>query len=368
MLEIGRQRDRLEGRIERGIAAVVEHGRFIMGPEVQALEERLTEYTGARHVVTCGSGTDALLLVLLAWGIGPGDAVYVPGFTFAATAEVVALVGATPVFVDVRDDFNMDPVSLAEAVVATDALRPAAVIPVDLFGLPASYPELEAVAARHDMRILADAAQSLGATLGGDRVGTLAAMTATSFFPAKPLGCYGDGGAVFTDDPDGADVLRSLRFHGRGTEKYDNARVGTNARLDTIQAAVLLEKLTILDEEVAARAAIAARYDDAFRPSGVVPARPSGPASAWAQYTIRAQGRDDLAASLRAALVESAVYYPRPLHRQTAYAGQPCAPRGLPISEAMAGDVLSLPSHAYLTASEQERVVDTVMEHLDRWN
>ena len=263
-IDLQAQRRRMGRRIEDAIGRVLEHGRFIMGPEVRTLEEQLAEFAGVKHVVTCASGTDALQLPLMAWGIGRGDAVFVPAFTFAATAEVVALVGATPVFVDVLDDsFNMDATSLEAAITSVAAqgrLNPAAVIPVDLFGRPADYDALLPVAERHGLRVLADAAQGFGATYGGKRAGSIGDAAATSFFPAKPLGCYGDGGAVFTDDDDVAAVLRSLRVHGQGADKFNNVRIGVNGRLDTVQAAILLEKLAIFEDEIAARQMVADGY------------------------------------------------------------------------------------------------------------
>lgn len=358
------QRHRLGRRIDDAIRRVLDHGRFIMGPEVRTLEERLAAFAGVKHVITCASGTDALQLPLMAWGVGPGDAVFVPTFTFAATAEVVALVGATPVFVDVLgDSFNIDPASLDAAIgsVAADGrLRPAAVIPVDLFGQPAEYEALLPLAEAHGLRVLADTAQGFGAEYHGKRAGSIGDAAATSFFPAKPLGCYGDGGAIFTDDDDMAAVMRSLRVHGQGSDKYDNVRIGMNGRLDTIQAAILLEKLAIFEDEIAARQTVADGYSAALEGVVDVPAVIAGATSAWAQYTIKLDDRDQVAGRLKAAGIPTAIYYPRPLHRQTAYRDYPIAPSGLPVSERLAERVLSLPMHPYLDDVTQDRIVGAV--------
>lgn len=366
-IDLAAQRRRLGDRVDRAIARVLDHGGYIHGPEVARLEERLAAFTGARHCVTCANGTDALGLVLMAWGVGPGDAVFVPAFTFIATAEVVAWTGATPVFVDVRaDDFNMDPDSLAAAVAwaADHGLKPRAVIPVDLFGQPADYAAIAAIADQHGLLVLGDAAQSFGASLDGRRVGALAPVTSTSFFPAKPLGCYGDGGALFTDDAALVEVLRSLRVHGQGRDKYDNVRIGMNARLDTVQAAVLLEKLDIFEEEIAARQRVADRYAAGLGDVAVVPTVSPRATSVWAQYTLRVNNRDAVAAACKAAGVPTAIYYPIPLSRQTAYRHYPAVPGGVPVSDQLAGEVLSLPMHPYLEAPVQDRIIETVRRAL----
>jgi dTDP-4-amino-4,6-dideoxygalactose transaminase len=360
-VDLGAQQDRIRADLDAGIARVLEHGGYIMGPEVAELERQLAERSGAAHVVACSSGTDALVMALMAWGVGPGDAVFVPSFTFAASAESVALVGAVPVFVDVRpDSFNVDPDSLAKAIVATSELRPAAVMAVDMFGRPADYDELRAITDSHGMPILADGAQSFGGTYRGRQVGSLADMTTTSFFPAKPLGCYGDGGAIFTDDAELAEILRSIRVHGKGSGKYDNRRIGLNGRLDTIQAGVLLAKLRVFDDEIAARARVAARYAEELPPRITPPTEGDHSTSAWAQYTVQVEDREAVVEHARAAGVPTAVYYPKGLHEQTAYASFPAAPDGLPVTEALATTVLSLPVHPYLTPSQQERVIDVV--------
>lgn len=362
-IDLAAQRARIGDQIDAAIRRVLEHGHFIMGPEVGELEARLSGYCGVRNVITCASGTDALLLALLARGIGPGDAVIVPTFTFAATAEVVALIGATPVFVDVlHDTANIDPAGLEAGLHAARGagLTTRAVIAVDLFGQPAEYDDIEAFCGEHDLFLLADAAQSFGATWRGRRAGSIGDVACTSFFPAKPLGCYGDGGAVFTDDDDIAAVVRSLRVHGQGADKYDNVRVGINGRLDTIQAAVLLEKLTIFDDELAARERVASRYRGALGGTVDALAVRSEAGSAWAQFTVTTEGRDDLARALGEAGIPTAVYYRVPLHRQPAYSHHPVASDGVPVSERLAASVLSLPMHPYLSEAAQDRVIGAV--------
>ena len=362
-IDLAAQQEHIRPQIDEAVARVLAHGRYILGPEVAELEEKLAEFCGAAHCVTTSSGTDALLLALLAWNIGPGDAVFVPSFTFVATAEVVALTSATPVLVDVEAaSFNMDPASLAATIGAAEeqGLTPRAVIPVDLFGQPAGYDLIIALAETHNLHVLADAAQSFGGHYHGRTVGTLGDATATSFFPAKPLGCYGDGGAVFTDNPDLAEVLRSLRGHGGGRDKYDNVRIGINGRLDTLQAAILLEKLKIFPDELERRQIVAERYASGLAGAVTTPTVNAGVRSAWAQYTVRAENRDALAAHCKSAGVPTAIYYPAPLHKQTAYARFPVAHGGAPNAELLAGQVLSLPMHPYLSPAEQDRIVALV--------
>ena len=364
-IDLGAQRRRLGAGMDAAILRVLDHGGYIMGPEVAALEGQLSEFCGARHVVSCANGTDALALVLMAKGLAAGQAVFCPSFTFAATAEVVAWFDATPVFVDiVPETFNIDPASLEAAIrTARDrGLDAVGVIPVDLFGQPADYDALLPICEREELWVLSDAAQSFGSSHGGRRVGTFGAATTTSFFPAKPLGCYGDGGAVFTDDDELADILRSLRNHGQGVDRYDNVRIGMNGRLDTIQAAVLIEKLAIFDDEIAARNAIADRYAAGLADVAIVPTVAAGSASTWAQYTIRVppEHRDGLAVQLKGAGIPTAIYYPKPLHLQTAYRHYPVGGNGLPVSETVAGEVLSLPMHPYLDAVTQDRIVAAV--------
>jgi dTDP-4-amino-4,6-dideoxygalactose transaminase len=363
-IDVAAQRRRLGRRIDEAIARVLAHCQFVMGPEVHAIEAELAAFCGARHAVSVASGTDALTLVLLARGIGPGDAVFCPAFTFAATAEPVALLKATPVFVDVEEaSFNISPTSLERAIATAKqcGLRPKAVIPVDLFGQSADYGAILPVASAEGVFVLADAAQSFGATYKGRQVGTLAPVTITSFFPAKPLGCYGDGGAVFTDDDEMARLLRSLRIHGQGADKYENVRIGLTGRLDSIQAAVLIEKLKIFPDEIAARDRVARRYHDALDDVAIVPRIAEGLSSVWAQYTIRVAGRRaDIAARLHAEGVPTATYYPKPLHRQEAFRQFPVAGNGLPVSDRLADEVLSLPMHAYLDEPTQDRIIDAV--------
>ncbi|HEY1545311.1 MAG TPA: DegT/DnrJ/EryC1/StrS family aminotransferase [Xanthobacteraceae bacterium] len=370
-IDVTAQRRRLGASIDEAIARVTEHCQFILGPEVRALEAELAQFCGARHAVSCASGTDALVMVLMAKGIGPGDAVICPAFTFCATAEVVVLLGATPLFVDVEEaTFNIDLGSFERAIAKAKrlGLKPRAVIPVDLFGLPADHDALAAIAATEDMFILDDAAQAFGATYKGRPLGTFGLATATSFFPAKPLGCYGDGGAIFTDDDELAALLVSLRVHGHGTSQYDNVRIGLTGRLDTLQAAVLLEKLKIFPDEIAARNKVAERYNNALGNVATVPRIPDGYASVWAQYTIRVEAgrRADLASALKAEGIPTAIYYPKPLHRQEAYERFPYAEGGLPVSDRLVQEVISLPMHAYLDEPTQDRIVDAVQRALSR--
>jgi len=368
-IDVAAQRHRLGTAIDEAIARVTTHCQFIMGPEVRALEADLAAFCGARHAISCASGTDALALVLMAKGIGPGDAVFCPAFTFAATAEVVALLGARPVFADVdATTFNIDPASLERAIATAKrlGLKPRMVIPVDLFGLPADYDAIAGIAEAEDLFVLDDAAQGFGATYKGRQIGTLAHATATSFFPAKPLGCYGDGGAIFTDDDDLAAILKSLRVHGEGTDRYDNVRIGITGRLDTIQAAVLIEKLKIFSDEIVARGRAAERYARALDNLVTVPRLPQGSTSVWAQYTIRlpAGTRERFATALKADGIPTAVYYPKPLSRQEAYRHFPVAEGGVPVSEQLAEEVISLPMHAYLDEATQDRIVDAVRRAL----
>jgi dTDP-4-amino-4,6-dideoxygalactose transaminase len=368
-IDLAAQRRRLGSQIDKAIARVTEHCQFVLGPEVKALESELAAFAGTRHVVSCASGTDALALALMARGIGPGDAVICPSFTFCATAEVVVLLGATPIFADVEEGtFNIDVASADKAVAAARrrGLNPKAIIPVDLFGLPADHDLVARLASAENLFVLDDAAQAFGATYKGRPAGALAAATATSFFPAKPLGCYGDGGAVFTDDDAFAETLRSLRVHGQGTDKYDNVRIGMTGRLDTMQAAILLEKLKIFPDEITARQKAADRYAETLKGIAIVPAVPAGYTSVWAQYTIRVKAgtRDALADDLRKKGIPTAIYYPKPLHRQTAYKQFPVADGGLPVSDKLAAEVISLPMHPYLDEKTQDRIADGVRHAL----
>lgn len=361
LIDLKAQQARIRERIDAAIARVLDHGAYIMGPEVARLEQQLADFAGARHCVSCGSGTDALLIALMAFGVGPGDAVICPSFTFTATPEVVALIGATPVLADIEPaTYNLSSASLLSAIETARQLGlvPKVVMPVDLFGLPADYDAIERIAADHGMRVLCDAAQSFGATYKGRTVGSIGTATATSFFPAKPLGCYGDGGAVFTDDDALASAMRSIRLHGKGDDKYDIVRIGINGRMDTIQAAVLIEKLAIFTGEIEARNQIARRYSERLSNIAGVPVIPEGARSVWAQYTVRlpAAHRDAVAAAMKAEGVPTAVYYPRPVHAQAAYRDCPSAGTGLGASEIAASEVLSLPMHPYLTVDDQDRV------------
>jgi dTDP-4-amino-4,6-dideoxygalactose transaminase len=362
-IDLATQRERLGDRVEKAISEVLRHGQYILGPEVTALEERLASFCGARHCITCANGTDALLLPLMADGIGPGDAVFVPAFTFVATVEVAVLCGATPVFVDVRPDiFNLDALSLEAAIgeARRRGLKPRCIIPVDLYGQPADYRVIGEIAKAHGLLVIADAAQSFGASLDGRKVGTLATYTATSFYPSKPLGGYGDGGAVFTDDDDRAARLRSLRNHGKGPDRPDTEHVGLNSRLDSIQAAILLEKLGIFPDEIPARQERAERYHQALAPVVKVPELMPGATSVWAQYTIVTERRDELAKSCRDAGVPTAIHYASALNSLPPYRQFPIAPAGLPQAELLAKRVISLPMHPYLGADAQTLIVTTI--------
>lgn len=365
-IDVAAQRKRLGKSLDEAVARVLGHCQFLGGPEIAQLEAELAAFSGASHVVTCSSGTDALLMVLMAKGIGPGDAVLCPSFTFCATGEAVALTGATPVFVDVDEaTFNMDATSLARAIATARklGLKPKAVIPVDLFGQSADHDAIGAVAAGEGLFVLDDAAQGFGASYKGRRLGTFGLATATSFFPAKPLGCFGDGGAIFTDDAELAATLRSVRVHGQGFDKYDNVRLGLTARLDTMQAAVLIEKLKIFEDEIEARNRLAERYSRGLGNAVTVPRLAEGCSSVWAQYTIRlpkGTDRDGFAAALKAQGIPTAIYYPKSMHQQTAYRHFPVAEGGLPVSEELSGDVISLPMHAYLDEATQDRIIEAV--------
>jgi len=360
------QRARLGKSLDAAVARVLAHCQFLGGPEITQLESELAAFCGAKYAVSCSSGTDALLMVLMAKGIGPGDAVLCPSFTFCATGEAVALTGATPVFVDVLEDtFNIDPASLRRGIATATrlGLKPKAVIPVDLFGQSAQHDLIAAIAEEEGLFVLDDAAQGFGASYKGRRIGTFGLATATSFYPAKPLGCYGDGGAILTDDADLLDKLRSVRAHGGGADRYDNIRLGLTARLDTIQAAVLIEKLKIFDDEIAARDAVARRYTKGLADVVMVPQLADGCSSVWAQYTIRlpkGSDRDQFQAALKAQGIPTVIYYPKSMHQQTAYRIFPVADGGLPVSERVSSDVISLPMHAYLDEPTQSRVIEAV--------
>ncbi|WP_374655715.1 DegT/DnrJ/EryC1/StrS family aminotransferase [Phenylobacterium sp.] len=380
-IDLQTQRARLGQPLEDAILKVVRSGAYVMGPEIGQFETALGEFGDAPFVLSCGSGTEALQLPLMAWGVGPGDAVFCPSFTFAATAEVMPLVGASPVFVDILPDtYNLDPAALdraIEAVKADGELTPKAVIAVDLFGQPADYPAIAAVARKHGLKLISDSAQGFGCTLNGQHPIHWADVTTTSFFPAKPLGCYGDGGAVLCKDARLHDLLVSLRVHGQAVKsdlegrtfdhdpKYLNLRIGMNSRMDTIQAAVLLQKLTIFADEIEARNRVAARYAAGLSDVVTVPKVIEGGVSVWAQYTLETDDRDGLIAHLKAQDIPTAVYYPIPIHRQDVYSVYP-APGGLPVTDAAAGKVMSLPMHPYLTEEDQDRIIAAIRAYVKR--
>jgi dTDP-4-amino-4,6-dideoxygalactose transaminase len=394
-VDLGHQQSIIRENLEEGIFRVLKHGNYIMGPEVKELEQKLASYVGIKHAIGCASGTDALLMALMAYGVGPGDAIFTTPFTFIATAEVISLLGATPVFVDIDPaTFNIDPAKLALAIQAVKAndhsrhplpkakanilspragegqgkgvgLRPRGIIPVDLFGLPADYDRINAIAKDYGLFVIEDAAQSFGAEYKGKKACALAEITCTSFFPAKPLGCYGDGGMCFTDNDELAAALDSIRVHGKGSHKYDNARIGINGRLDTLQAAILLSKFAIFSEEVQLRQEVANRYAALLAPhsSLLTPHVTAGYKSAWAQYSVLAKDeahRADLLKRLQEAKIPSAIYYPKPLHLQTAFAFLGYAPGAFLVSENAANRIFSLPMHPYLTIADQERIISAL--------
>ena len=364
-VDLKAQYQHLKPEIDARIQAVLDHGKFIMGPEVIELEQALAEFAGARHAIGVSSGSDALLVALMACGIGPGKAVFLPGFTFTATAEVVLLTGATPVFVDVKaDSFNMDAVDLEAKIAALDPdrLLPTAVMPVDLFGLPADYDTITAIAEQHHMVVIGDAAQSFGGRWRGRPVGSLARISCTSFFPAKPLGGYGDGGAIFTDDDELAEIMRSIRTHGAGRQKYEIVRLGLNARLDTLQAAILLPKLAIFADEIEQRHTLAAYYNAALSDVVQTPMTPNDAQSTWAQYTIQLDNRDGVAAQLKEQGIPTAIYYPRPMDQQTAYREYSDGPGSLTTCEMLSDRVLSLPMHAYMAEDTAAQICRAVRE------
>jgi dTDP-4-amino-4,6-dideoxygalactose transaminase len=376
-IDLAAQQRRIRGRLDAAIARVLDHGGYVMGPEVREFEAKLAEFGQARLTLSCANGTDAIALPLMAWDIGPGDAVFCPSFTFTATPEVMPWVGAEPVFVDILPDtFNIDPAHLEASIAAIKAegrLRPAAVIAVDLFGQPADYPALKSICDRHGLKLISDSAQGFGCTLDGKHPIHWADVTTTSFFPAKPLGGYGDGGAVLTNDQALWDRMDSYRVHGKAVAedlagrvfeheaKYLNARVGMNSRLDTLQAAILLEKLVIFPEEIEMRQVVAGRYAEGL--AGAVLATPKvidGGVSVWAQYVIEHENRDGLAAHLKTQGVPTAVYYPVPMHQQEPYAHFPQGAGGLPVTEAKAQTVLALPMHPYMDEATQNRIIDAI--------
>jgi UDP-2-acetamido-2-deoxy-ribo-hexuluronate aminotransferase len=366
-IDLQAQRARIADKIDAGIAKVLAHGAFIFGPEVKTLEEQLAQFAETKHCIGNANGTDALVLPLWAWGVGEGDAVFCPSFTFAATAEIVPWTNATPVFVDVSPTtYNLDPASLEAAIAGVKkagTLKPKAVIAVDLFGQPADYPAISAICRREGLKLIADSAQGFGCTLHGKHPMHWADAQTTSFFPAKPLGCYGDGGATLTNDDADNVLMRSLAFHGAsGDDKYNCARIGMNSRLDTIQAAILLEKLAIFRDEIRARNEIADRYARMLEGLVRTPEVIDGGVSTWAQYVIEADDRDGLAAHLREAGIPTAQYYPKPLHKQTAYEAYPIGAGGMKVSETICHRVLALPMHPYLDERTQARIAGAVRD------
>jgi UDP-2-acetamido-2-deoxy-ribo-hexuluronate aminotransferase len=363
-IDLATQQKRIRGRIEAGFRKILDHGQYILGPEIKEIEEKLAAYVGMPHAISVASGTDALLMPLLVEKIGPGDAVFTSTFTFIATAEVIALTGATPVFVDIDPDtFNIDPDQLEMAIQRVHAakkLTPRGIIPVDLFGQPADYPAIQAIADKYKLFVLEDAAQSFGASQNGRKAGALARVSGTSFFPAKPLGCYGDGGMIFTDSQEMRDQLLSIRVHGQGIDKYTNVRVGINGRMDSLQAAVLLAKMEIFPEEIEARQEVAARYDRLLAGVAKTPRILPGNVSAWAQYSLLHPRRDEVIQRLRENDIPTAVYYPIPLHLQQAFAGLGYGRGDFPVAEKAAGEIFSLPMHPYLGAAEQRLIAETV--------
>ena len=380
--DLAAQQRRIKEQIDQNIQNVLRHGSYIMGPEIKVLESELAAYVGVKHAIGCASGTDALLMALMAYGVGPGDAIFTTPFTFIATAEVISLLGATPVFVDIDPaTFNIDPTKLELAINALKTndrslhpiashqlpITPKGVIPVDLFGLPADYDAINAIAKEHGLFVIEDAAQSFGAEYKGRKACSLADIACTSFFPAKPLGCYGDGGMCFTDDGNLAAALDSIRVHGKGSHKYDNARIGINGRLDTLQAAILLAKFDIFPEEVTLRQEVASRYTNLLtsNTSVLTPQVAEGYKTAWAQYSVLAKDdahRNALLKRLQEAKIPAAIYYPKPLHLQTAYAYLGYAPGAFPVSEDAANRIFSLPMHPYLAEQDQAMIVETIKD------
>jgi dTDP-4-amino-4,6-dideoxygalactose transaminase len=364
-IDLKAQQECIRPQIDAAIKRVLDHGIYIMGPEVYELEKQLAAFCGVKHAISCANGTDALGLGLMAMRVRPGDAVFVPSFTFAATAEVVAWMGATPVFIDsLEDTYNIDPKSLEQGIQTAKkaGLKPAGIIPVDLFGQPADYDAIEAIANEYKLWVMADGAQSFGASYKGRKVGNIGDLATTSFFPAKPLGCYGDGGAVFTNDDSVANIIKSLRVHGQGSDKYDNVRIGMNGRLDTIQAAILIEKLKVFSDELIARQQTADIYNTGLKDIVRVPYVIDEATSAWAQYTVRLPkniNRNSLIADLKKSGIPTMVYYVKPLHLQTAYSCYLTATgKALPVCETLANEVLSLPMSGYLHTRDQKLVIN----------
>jgi UDP-2-acetamido-2-deoxy-ribo-hexuluronate aminotransferase len=371
-IDLKTQYKKIHDSVNRRINAVLEHGNFILGPEIKELEQKLAAYCGTAHCITCSSGTDALLLPLIAYGVGPGCAVFTTPFTFIATAEVISLLGATPIYVDIDPKtYNIDPKKLEEGIknlmngkkpdpFIPDGLEARVIIPVDLFGLPADYDAINQIAEKYKLSVIEDAAQSFGATYKGKKACNLADSAATSFFPAKPLGCYGDGGAVFTNNRELADKIESLRVHGKGIDKYDNIRIGINSRFDTLQAAIVLAKMEIFAQEVEMRQTVAQRYSEGLKNFVTVPYIPQGYTSVWAQYSIVSNKKEALMQNLKNAGIPTAVYYPKPLHLQTAFSYLGYKKGSMPVSEEISGKIFSLPMHPYLNQQDQDAIMTII--------
>lgn len=365
-IDLVAQQDRIKSEILAAISDVLSSGSYIMGPQVSILEKKLSEYTGANNTLTCANGTDAISIAMMSWGVGNGDVVFVPSFTYVASAEAPAQLGAIPFFVDVkRDTFNLDPESLKQAILdcKENALRPKAIVAVDLFGQPCDLEEISTIAKENNLKLLVDSAQSFGGEYFGKKVGVFGDATTTSFFPAKPLGCYGDGGAIFINDEEYVEVMNSIRLHGRGAEKYDNVRIGLNSRLDTIQAAILLEKLKIFDNELTLRNNIATKYTEILTSHLDTPYLGKGIKSAWAQYTVKIQDRDTVKNALKDKF-PTVIYYPIPLSQQTGYEAFPRVSSGLAVSELLPKEVLSLPMHPYLTEDQINYICENLINAL----
>jgi dTDP-4-amino-4,6-dideoxygalactose transaminase len=366
-IDLKKQYNKIEASVQQRINTVLQHGSYILGPEIHELEEKLAHYTGAKYCLTCASGTDALVLALMAYNVGPGDAIVTTPFTFVATAEAIALVGATPIFADIDPvTYNIDPDKILKAINDYKSDKPIGriprglklrgIIPVDIFGLPADFDAINDIAEENGLFVLEDAAQSFGGMYKGKKAGSLAGVAATSFFPAKPLGCYGDGGALFTNNEELLNVFKSLRVHGQGIDKYENVRIGINGRMDTIQAAILLAKLELFDDELDLRQQVAKRYSQLLQKEVVVPRIPEDCLSAWAQYSVQSENRQNVMNRLKDAGIPTAIYYPKPLHLQTAFSYLGYAMGDFPIAEKVSERIFSVPMHPYLTQEEQARI------------
>lgn len=363
-IDLAAQHKLIRPQLDKAIKKVLDHGQYIMGPEVMEFEEQLCEFVGAKHALSCANGTDALSIVLMAWDVGPGDAIFVPSFTYVSSAESPAQLGAIPFFVDVcESSYNIDPLSFKQAIFDAKrlGLNPKVVIAVDLFGQPADVDAVTNIAHAEGIKVLIDAAQSFGAKSKGRTVGTTGDAVTTSFFPAKPLGCYGDGGAIFTSNDELAQTINSIRLHGKGSAKYDNVRVGMNSRLDTIQAAILIEKLKIFPRELELRSKVAARYSSALESFCKVPRLNPDVTSSWAQYTIIVKDQSTIQSGLREKGIPSVIYYPIPLTKQQGYSHYPQVSSKTKVSENLASSVLSLPMHPYLTSSSQRNIINEII-------